>query len=113
MRRAPSRPRAGTHGGNARDYARDNSSYLLGVIGGLAIGALAMYLFDPEQGRRRRALMTDQFYSLLGQTWKTVDTTTRDWSSRARSATAGVKEPASQAASPVISEAAGPSDTLH
>lgn len=26
----------------------------------LALGAAAMYLFDPEQGRRRRALVSDQ-----------------------------------------------------
>lgn len=26
----------------------------------LGLGAAAMYLFDPEQGRRRRALMRDQ-----------------------------------------------------
>ena len=26
----------------------------------LGLGALAMYLFDPQQGRRRRALVRDQ-----------------------------------------------------
>ena len=35
-----------------------------GLLGGLALGALAMYLADPSQGRRRRALLQDQFGSI-------------------------------------------------
>ena len=30
--------------------------YFRGLVTGIFIGALAMYLFDPKQGRRRRAL---------------------------------------------------------
>ena len=32
-----------------------------GLLGGLALGALAMYVADPSQGRRRRALLQDKF----------------------------------------------------
>jgi hypothetical protein len=37
---------------------RDDSStvYLTGLVTGLFIGALAMFVFDPKQGRRRRRL---------------------------------------------------------
>ena len=30
--------------------------YLRGVVTGVLIGALAMFVFDPKQGRRRRSL---------------------------------------------------------
>jgi hypothetical protein len=37
---------------------RDDSKtvYLTGLVTGLFLGALAMFVFDPKQGRRRRAL---------------------------------------------------------
>ena len=40
------------------NYFRDdaNTVYLVGLATGLFIGALAMFVFDPKQGRRRRAL---------------------------------------------------------
>ena len=40
------------------DYFRDDSRtvYLMGLATGLVIGALAMFVFNPKQGRRRRAL---------------------------------------------------------
>ena len=37
-----------------------DDSFLLGVATGLVLGGLAMYIFDPEQGRRRRALARDK-----------------------------------------------------
>jgi gas vesicle protein len=30
--------------------------YFRGLVTGLVVGALAMFVFDPKQGRRRRAL---------------------------------------------------------
>ena len=39
---------------------RDNSDTALAFLAGVAVGALAMYIFDPQQGRRRRALARDQ-----------------------------------------------------
>jgi hypothetical protein len=33
---------------------------MLRVLGAFGIGALAMYFFDPDSGRRRRALLRDQ-----------------------------------------------------
>jgi hypothetical protein len=33
---------------------------IMRVLAALGIGALAMYLFDPASGRRRRALLRDQ-----------------------------------------------------
>lgn len=33
---------------------------MIRILGALGIGALAMYFFDPENGRRRRALLRDK-----------------------------------------------------
>lgn len=55
-------------------------------IAGLALGAAGMYLFDPVQGRRRRASMRDQAYSRAGQFRHGVDVAMRDLCNRARGA---------------------------
>ena len=47
-----------------RPYYRRNdysaSTFLAGFAAGLFAGALAMFIFDPDQGRRRRALARDK-----------------------------------------------------
>ena len=40
------------------DYSA--STFLAGFAAGLFAGALAMFIFDPDQGRRRRALARDK-----------------------------------------------------
>jgi len=41
---------------------RDDStiSFMCGLASGFALGALAMFILDPDQGRRRRALVRDK-----------------------------------------------------
>jgi len=53
-------------------FRHDNSTpmFLTGLASGLFLGALAMFIFDPEEGRRRRALARDK---------------AKDWSNRAYS----------------------------
>lgn len=56
---APLQAAAGhLHARSARPFALP-----VGLAGGLGIGALLMYIFDPEQGRRRRAVARDQMAS--------------------------------------------------
>jgi hypothetical protein len=50
----------------------------LGVLGGLAAGAVLMYLGDPEGGRRRRALVRDRLVRAAHRTGDAVDVTSRD-----------------------------------
>lgn len=45
----------------------------VGLLGGLALGALAMYMADPAQGRRRRALLQDRVSSVTTQTSHAVN----------------------------------------
>jgi hypothetical protein len=47
------------------------------------LGALAMYLLDPEQGRRRRALMRDQWTHAKRVVRERAAGTVRDLSNRA------------------------------
>lgn len=55
----------------------------IGILGGLGLGAGLMYLCDPEQGRRRRALLRDQLMHLMNRADATLCRTARDWSHRA------------------------------
>ena len=53
-------------------------------IAGLALGAAGMYLFDPEQGRRRRALVRDQALSRTRHLQRSARSTLHDLRNRAR-----------------------------
>ena len=52
------------------------------LIGGLALGALAMYVTDPAQGRRRRALLQDKMTSATHKTSQLMNQTLRDTRNR-------------------------------
>lgn len=41
---------------------------LSSLPGGLVVGALAMYFLDPDEGRRRRAVARDKFWSIANDT---------------------------------------------
>lgn len=49
----------------------------------LGLGALAMYLLDPQQGRRRRALVRDQWTHAKRVVRERAAGTARDLSNRA------------------------------
>lgn len=65
-------------------------------LGGIALGALAMFLADPSQGRRRRALLRDQINSASHKTSKLVGQTVRD----ARNRFAGLQAEAARLITP-------------
>lgn len=54
------------------------------LIGGLALGAALMYLFDPDRGNRRRKLLLDQLNSWLSQSDDALGKTGRDLRNRTR-----------------------------
>ncbi len=47
-------------------------------IGGIALGAIAMYIADPVQGRRRRALLQDKLTHFTNSTSRLMDQTLHD-----------------------------------
>jgi gas vesicle protein len=63
----------------------DNSTpmFLSGLATGLFLGALAMFIFDPEQGRRRRALARDKMVRYGNDMGDYVAGTAKDLSNRA------------------------------
>src|ERR1044071_2997841 len=63
----------------------------LSVIGGVTAGLGLMYFLDPEQGRRRRALVKDQMVHAAYRTGDAVDATSRDIANRARAAVAELR----------------------
>jgi hypothetical protein len=55
-----------------------------GVIGGLGLGASAMYLLDPERGRRRRAMLRDGISARASHSGRFLKKSGRDLGNRAR-----------------------------
>ncbi|SOD42059.1 hypothetical protein [Nitrosovibrio sp. Nv4] len=61
-----------------------NVSRVNWILGGIALGALTMFLLDPDKGNRRRALARDKMYSAAVRTRKRVDAKSRDLANRAK-----------------------------
>ena len=59
------------------------TTFLLGAATGLFLGALAMFVFDPQQGRRRRALARDKAMHYGNQVSDYVSGAAKDLSNRA------------------------------
>jgi gas vesicle protein len=68
-----------------------------GAVGALALGAGLMFLLDPSQGRRRRALIRDKAVSAARQTQRYVQQKGRHWSNKAQGLAAETSSLASQA----------------
>jgi osmotically-inducible protein OsmY len=60
-------------------------------IGGLLVGAAVMYLFDPDRGARRRALVRDQAARARHKVGDGLDATARDLSNRAKGTAAELR----------------------
>jgi hypothetical protein len=69
------------------------------LLAGVGIGAAAMYLLDPEEGRRRRALLRDQLVKARRVTSEAMEGRSRDMANRARGAAAETRSAAKRATS--------------
>jgi gas vesicle protein len=69
------------------DYFRrrddSTSTFLMGVATGLALGAFAMFVLDPQQGRRRRALARDKMVHYGKEIGDFATRTSKDLGNRA------------------------------
>ena len=70
--------------GPSRGYSLGGASTGITLLAGIGIGAILMYIFDPEQGRRRRALLRDQIVSCMNETSDIVGKKSRDLRNRAQ-----------------------------
>ena len=57
---------------------------IFAILSGLGLGALLMYLFDPQGGNRRRALIRDKAIKFNRQAREAMAGTARDISNRAQ-----------------------------
>jgi Putative phospholipid-binding domain. len=62
----------------------------------LGIGAALMYFFDPDSGRRRRALLRDKGTSMVKKSKDAVSATAKNLSNRASGLVAGAKSSVSE-----------------
>lgn len=56
----------------------------IAILGGLGVGAALMYMFDPERGNTRRAMMRDKAVRLDRKTREAVSGRVHDLSNRAK-----------------------------
>ena len=61
------------------------------LTAGFGMGALLMYMLDPAEGRRRRALARDQVTHFVTEAEKKMEAKARHWSNRARGVVAETK----------------------
>jgi gas vesicle protein len=57
---------------------------ILALLTGLGAGAAVMYLFDPKDGNRRRAMIRDQATKINRQAHEAIEGHTKDISNRAK-----------------------------
>jgi gas vesicle protein len=62
----------------------DRALPTVGLLAGVGIGAAAMYLLDPEQGPRRRALLRQQLLKARQMTGEAMESRSREASGQAR-----------------------------
>jgi uncharacterized membrane protein len=62
----------------------NNSQSTLALIGGFGLGVVAMYVFDPDRGHRRRAVVVNKLASSLNQLGDAADVAARDLMNRTR-----------------------------
>ena len=57
---------------------------ILAIMSGLGVGAALMYLFDPEEGNRRRAVLRDKATSMSNKAQDAMSGRVQDMSNRAK-----------------------------
>ena len=57
---------------------------ILAIMSGLGVGAALMYLFDPEEGNRRRTMLRDKATSMSNKAQDAMSGRVQDLSNRAK-----------------------------
>jgi hypothetical protein len=57
---------------------------ILAIMSGLGVGAALMYLFDPEEGNRRRSVLRDKAMSMSNKAQGAMSGRVQDLSNRAK-----------------------------
>jgi len=70
-------------------YATDFAKITLATIAGFGLGAAAMYILDPDSGKRRRELARNKAANAANNAVETLQTTARDLQDRAKNMIGG------------------------
>jgi uncharacterized membrane protein len=62
----------------------NNSRETFALLGGFGLGAAAMYVLDPDRGKRRRAVLVDRLASSLNELGDSTEVAVRDLVNRTR-----------------------------
>jgi len=65
-------------------YRYDGTDLLMAAAAGCVLGALSMFVFDPQHGRRRRALMRDKMVQYGNEISDYASGTAKDLRNRAQ-----------------------------
>ena len=84
----------------AFDREESRGGSLAAWLGGIAVGAAFMYVFDPDRGRRRRALARDKAIHAARVASETLGSTSRDLSNRAKGVVAETRSALRHASEP-------------
>jgi hypothetical protein len=76
------RSEEGRRSDDQRSAVGSNNIALL--LGGIGLGALLMYLFDPDRGRGRRAMLSDQLTSKVNRLSEAAEAKARHLRNRAQ-----------------------------
>jgi gas vesicle protein len=66
------------------NYDSTDVSRMKWMLGAAAVGAITMFLFDPDRGDTRRAAAKDKMNSAVSKTRKQLDAKSRDLANRAK-----------------------------
>ena len=72
-------------------HTEDIAKIALAAVVGAGVGALAMFIFDPDSGRRRRAYARDKVTHYGREATDAVQSTARDLRNRAQGLAAEAK----------------------
>jgi len=73
-------------------YRYDGTDLLMAAAAGYLLGALTMFVFDPQQGRRRRALVRDKMVQYGNEASDLVSGTAKDLRNRAQGVAAETRD---------------------
>lgn len=83
------------------EQPRSNVGYEVALLlAGFGLGALFMYVLDPDQGRRRRALARDRVNSFITKAEHKLGAKARHYSNRARGMAAEVRSAVTSSSEP-------------
>ena len=83
---------------------------IIAILAGFGIGALVMYLFDPQAGNRRRAFLRDKAVKFNRQAQEAIEGKAKDLSNRAKGLAHDVRSTIKPETEPIADQPIGWSD---